>query len=218
MCVCVGELTDSTVVCQGVESFRECLKHKSVLRLKFYQDPFQEHWPPRVSVSSSPKNKVYAKINQSRSVSKFSTTSNVPCPAPRCLISPVHTWDSHFVHMQSLNTCNHHVTSLLSACHLIFFHQSHPLSTPHHSCPSLSRSVPCWVTPSGGSQSSALTACPGSDTNVLYLSRLHFPWDETGLQFLWDRERGIKVHMNVISPLILFSVCYYQLSWIPSLK
>ena len=35
VCVCVrvceGELTDSTVACQGVESFRECLKQKSLL-------------------------------------------------------------------------------------------------------------------------------------------------------------------------------------------
>ena len=116
---------------------------------------------------------------------------------------------SCFAHMQYCNTCSNPVTSL-------YFFQSQPFSTPRLSCPSLSHSVPCSVTPNRGSQS--FTACLVSDTNVLHQSRLDFPWGET---FLEDRNRGGGPQECDISSGITFFllwVCCYQLSWIHSLE
>lgn len=37
-CVCVGKFMDSAVACQGVESYREYLKKKQTVRIKFVRD------------------------------------------------------------------------------------------------------------------------------------------------------------------------------------
>lgn len=57
VCMCVQQLTDLTVSCQGVDSFRESLETevRVVMWLNFYLNQFQEHWPLKVSVSGSQK-------------------------------------------------------------------------------------------------------------------------------------------------------------------
>lgn len=67
VCMCVQQLTDLTVSCQGVDSFRESLETEVRVVIEF----LPESIPRALTLESQrfrlSENKTYARINQSRS-------------------------------------------------------------------------------------------------------------------------------------------------------